>query len=73
MANHSEQSRRSILRGPSTGLVAWTAYWMAVLDWLIDARKRWHHGNVRQNTRVRLTGTIAVMAPVVAVLGTRVL
>jgi hypothetical protein len=41
MANHRKQSRRSVLSGPSAGVLAWTAYWMGIVDWLIDARRRW--------------------------------
>lgn len=42
MANQTKQSRRSVLSGPSAGVLAWTTYWMGIVDWLIDARRRWH-------------------------------
>jgi len=40
------QRRRGVLRGPSPGWRAWTAYWIDVANWLIDARRRWHEADV---------------------------
>jgi hypothetical protein len=37
-------AKRSILHGPSEGVRLWTTYLQEVIDWLIDARKRWHEG-----------------------------
>jgi hypothetical protein len=33
--------RRGGLRGPSRGVIAWTAYIEDRVDWLTQARKRW--------------------------------
>jgi hypothetical protein len=43
-AKHTRR-RPMLLRGPSPGVQAWTAWGMALGDWLIDARKRWHEGD----------------------------
>ena len=34
-----------VVKGPSDGVRAWTAYWMSVGDWIVGAHKRWHEGD----------------------------
>jgi hypothetical protein len=63
MANHRKQSRRSVLNGPSAGVLAWTAYWMGIVDWLIDARRRWYRCRQGPGNRPRALQLIAASAP----------
>jgi hypothetical protein len=63
MANQVKQSRRSVLSGPSAGVLAWTTYWMGVVDWLIDARRRWYGCNPGPSSRSRSLHLIAACAP----------
>lgn len=41
---------QGVLRGPSDGVEAWTRYVEARVDWLIDARGRWHDHDPPQRT-----------------------
>lgn len=68
MADEVEHSRRGLLRGPSRGVIEWTDYWIDVIDWLIDARRRWHEGRAGPGRRPRPLHLAAASAPGVAVL-----
>jgi len=55
-------SDRGFLRGPSKGLFAWTVFVLLLLDWLIDARRRWHESGPTpkaRGSRLLLSGAAA--------------
>lgn len=51
LITRSGARRSGWLRGPSAGLEAWTVYLMEVVDWMIDARRRWHEAGPRPSRR----------------------
>jgi len=59
-----------LLRGPSTGFRAWTEYWLAVLERVVEIRKRWREGDQPSSTRsswpIVRGGTLVALVTVVA-------
>ena len=70
MADEPQHPRRNLLRGPSKGVLAWTAYWIGIIDWLIDARKRWYQGGAGPGRRSRLSHLAVASVPGAIVLAT---
>jgi hypothetical protein len=44
------QPHKSRVHPPSEGIIAWTLYFMAVGDWVIDAKRRSHLSNGRRRS-----------------------
>ncbi len=64
VGRHPDQDRRGLLRGPSPGLLLWVAFVEQQLDWLIDARRRWHESAPARGNSWRVA--LGVLASVLA-------